>query len=159
MPSTRVATFHRIASAPQDNRGLTAQSEALRARCAANGFEVVAEIVAVGQSAYYDSLDTLRADSPEYDALMRLVEREEIDTIIVHAYDRLWRSSALALQVRELCQQHHVEIVSTSLDEELCSGSLIARLGAILREAEESEETAEEPPDELDLIDDEPDGD
>lgn len=94
----RVALFARVSSEEQakaDRVSLPAQLRVMRERCAAEGWEVVREFEAHGESAYTDDL----AKRPTLRAAVEAAERGEFDVLMVHESSRFARSVLLALQV------------------------------------------------------------
>lgn len=135
MPPLRaviVAAVSTAAQAEEDKASIPQQLAAGRETCAARHWNVVAEISIPGHSRNYDWLDQLRADCPEYDDLIRLVDTSAVDVIVCRDYDRLWRTVSLQSQVMARCKQSRVQILSLGQPAEIVSPEVLADRGTEL---------------------------
>jgi len=136
----RVAIFSAVsteAQATEDKASLDVQLEQCRAVCAARGWTIARELRVEGHSRAYNWLHQLVTDCPEYGELVRLVESEAVDLVVVRDYDRLWRTDALRGQLMALCREHGAQVFSCSqpvepVAPELLADSDAARLSEIM---------------------------
>lgn len=95
----KVALYARVSTEDQagkDHVSLPAQLRSMRERCAREGWSIVAEFEAPGESAFTDDL----ARRPVLLAAVEAGERKECDLIMVHESSRFARNAYLALTVR-----------------------------------------------------------
>ena len=123
--------------AADDKASLDTQEADARAVCQARGWTVAHVIRIPGQSRNYNWLHELVRDSLGYGEMVRLIESETIDLLVVRDYDRLWRTDALRAQLMALCREHHVQAFSMNqpvepVAPELMADSDSARLNEVL---------------------------
>lgn len=123
--------------AADDKASLDQQEADARAVCQARGWTVAHVICIPGQSRNYNWLHELVRDSPGYGEMVRLIESETIDLLVVRDYDRLWRTDALRAQLMALCREHHVQAFSMNqpvepVAPEFMAESDTARLSEVL---------------------------
>lgn len=127
-----VAAVSTGVQATEDKYSIPDQLRDGRAECTTRHWPVVAEVVIPGHSRNYEWLDQLRADCPEYDQLIRLIDDRAIDVIVVRDYDRLWRTVSLQSQFMTRCKMSRVQVLSLNQPEEIVSPELLAERGTRL---------------------------
>lgn len=109
----RVALFARVSSDEQagaDRVSLPAQLRVMRERCAAEGWEVVREFEASGESAWTSEL----SKRPRLLEAVEAAEGGEFDILMVHEASRFARNGLLARQVRERLERCGVMVLTAS---------------------------------------------
>ncbi len=101
--NVRVATYHRVSTTDQNPEG--AQAE-LRKQVALRGFQLVTEIEETGSGTRNDREGLLN--------LLKLVQKREIDVVLVWKLDRFGRSALDVLNNINLLQKAGVRFVCTS---------------------------------------------
>jgi DNA invertase Pin-like site-specific DNA recombinase len=100
----RTAIYARVSTADQRN-GLEAQIRALRIFCDQNKIEEYELFADENQSG-------TKASRPGLDRMMRAVENEEIDTVVVFAFSRFARSVSHMLKGLEVFKKHRTNFIS-----------------------------------------------
>ena len=109
----RVAILARVSTDEQaegDRLSLPAQLRSMRERCAREGWEIVAEYTAPGESAYTDDL----ARRPMLLAAVVAAEAGSFDVLMVHESSRLARNALLALEVRRRLERAGVSLIDAT---------------------------------------------
>src|SRR5680860_1294714 len=122
----RAALYLRVSTKEQAEMGgevegysIPGQREACLRKAEALGAAVIAEFVDRGESAK-------SANRPELQRLLKFVQAESVDLLIVHKLDRLARSRADDVQINLELQQAGVQLVScTESIDETPSGHLL----------------------------------
>lgn len=111
----RVAGYCRVSSREQVEEGysLSAQEVAIRAYCAARGWDDLTFHADEGVSAFTDRTE----ERPAFAAMLDDAERGQYDVVIVHKLDRFARS--LIVTLRELQRLEHNGVAFVSLSENL----------------------------------------
>ncbi len=78
----------------------------------AHGWPIVERIAVEGHSRYYQSIDALCADSPDYARLVELIKARRFRVLIVARYDRLGRTFGLLGAMSGLCRSAGIYIYS-----------------------------------------------
>lgn len=110
---TRVALLARVSTDEQaegDRLSLPAQLRVMRERCEREGWEVVAEFMAPGESAYTDNLEK----RPTLLKALRAAESGEFEVLMVHESSRLARNAFLALEVRRRLERAGVALIDAT---------------------------------------------
>jgi DNA invertase Pin-like site-specific DNA recombinase len=110
---TRVALLARVSTDEQaegDRLSLPAQLRVMRERCEREGWDVVAEFTAPGESAYTDNLEK----RPTLLKAIRAAEAGSFDVLMVHESSRLARNAFLALEVRRRLERAGVALIDAT---------------------------------------------
>jgi len=100
----RTAIYARVSTADQKN-GLEAQIRALRVFCEQNKIEEYELFADENQSG-------TKASRPGLDRMMKAVESEEIETVVVFAFSRFARSVSHMLKGLEVFKKHKTNFIS-----------------------------------------------
>ena len=113
-------------------QGINAQVSDCKALCRLRGVDVMAVIDDNDVSA------SSRKARPGYTRLLGMVEGGEIDVIAVSHVDRLLRKLAELEHLIELCEKHHVSVITVSGDLDLSNdaGRLVGRILAVIARGE-----------------------
>ena len=106
----RVALLARVSTeeqAGEDRHSLPAQLRAMRSRCEREGWEIVREYVALGESAFVEEL----AKRPVLAEAVRAAEAGEFDLLMVHESSRFARKAKLHHEVESRLERAGVRLL------------------------------------------------
>lgn len=125
--SKRAILYARVSTDEQAEKGYSLQSqlEALREYAARNGFDVVSEIK--------DDYSGAKLDRPGLDMVRAMIDRREVDAVIVFSPDRLTRNLAHSLVLREEWQRANIELhyCNRGKSENTPEGQMTANIEAV----------------------------
>jgi DNA invertase Pin-like site-specific DNA recombinase len=132
VPVRRAAIYARVSTDEQaKGTSLAAQVDRCRAAAAAKSWDIVGEFVDEGVSG------ALRS-RPRLDALVRLVEDDQVDVIAITKLDRIARSLRHLLDLLDLLEQYNVTLCALDdpLDPSTASGRAMVHLRGVFAELE-----------------------
>ncbi len=129
----RAAIYERVSTSGQiDKYGLDSQEHEIRGYIERRGWQIIGSYVDAGISGRKS-----RDGRPELDRLLRDVEADKIDVIVVYKLDRLSRKPLHMYQMLEVLDNHKVAIVTATdgVDTRTPAGKLA--LGIVIQMAEQ----------------------
>jgi len=131
--ATRVAIYARVSTADQVKEGTSLDSQLDRARteAATHGWVVVGEFVDAG-------LSGKNASRPSLDQVLRMVEDDEVDKVLITKLDRIARSLKNLLDLLALFIDHEVALVALddAIDPSSPSGMAMIQMRGVFAELE-----------------------
>lgn len=128
----RTAIYARVSTDEQAEHGysIVTQIQSCRKYAGAHGFTIEAE--------FREECSGAKLDRPELDKLRMMIERKEIDAVIVHTADRLSRNLAHSLIIREEWQRAGAEIhySDRGKTQDTAEGRLSDNVQAVIAEYE-----------------------